>query len=420
MIVFKFGGASVKNAEAVKNLKSIIDRFDDELVVVISAMGKMTNALEKLCSSYFYGQSDKLDHLKKIKDFHVEIASLLFDDKSQLVFDDLNTIFSNLEKEINQKPTDNYSYEYDKIVSFGEILSTKIVAAYLNFEKQNCEFVDIRPLLKTDDTFQEGKVDWMQTNKLMQDFFKFNTTKVYITQGFIGSTFDEKTTTLGREGSDFSAAIIANSLQAKSVTIWKDVAGVLNADPKWFDNTEKLDNISYHEAIELAYYGATVIHPKTIKPLQNKQIPLFVKSFVSPEAEGTVINENRLSDKLKPSFIFKMDQVLLSISPRDLSFIMENNLSDIFGVFAKYRIKINLMQNSAVSFSVCMDNHPHKIEKLIKDLELEYKILYNCDLELATIRHYNQATIDRVLTDKKVYLEQKTRHTARFVMKTKE
>jgi aspartate kinase len=419
MIVFKFGGASVKNADAVKNLKSIIDRFpSDKIVVVISAMGKMTNALEEHCNNYFHSKLEVNQSFAKIKDFHFEIINNLFEDKKHYIFSEVETMFAELEKITKQKPSENFPLEYDKIVSFGELLSTKIVSIYLNKTEKTAEFVDIRPILKTDETHQEGKVNWFLTEKLMKERFDFSSSRIYITQGFIGSTNFGKTTTLGREGSDFTAAIIANSLNAENVTIWKDVAGVLNADPKWFDNTQKLHNISYHEAIELSYFGATVIHPKTIKPLQNKDISLFVKSFISPSDEGTVINNNIEYDKLIPSFIFKMNQVLLSISPRDLSFIVEDNLSEIFAKFSKYRLKVNLMQNSAVSFSVCIDNIPDKISALIKDLDKEYKVLFNADLELATIRHYNQDTIDRVLTNKKVYLEQKTRHTARFVMKT--
>lgn len=420
MKVFKFGGASVKNAEAVKNVGTVINRYNEKLLVVISAMGKTTNGLEKVVQSYIEQDGKTKDYLKEIKDFHFTIIEELFPDSSHPVYNDIHNTFVEIEWEIDDAPTREYDYVYDQIVSIGELLSTKIVSAYLNKTGICNQWLDVRNIIQTDNTYRSAKVDWKQSENLahknIPGLFSENQ-NVVITQGFIGSSSELFTTTLGREGSDFSAGILAYCLNAESVTIWKDVPGMLNADPKWFDETKKLNNISYHEAVELAYYGASVIHPKTIKPLHNKNIPLYVKSFIDPESNGTVINENTSEDSLIPSFIFKMNQVLISISAKDYSFIMEDNLSHIFGIFSDFGIKINLMQNSAISFSVCVDFDEQKTLPLIEKLREHYKILYNDHLELVTIRHYDDKTIGRVTLNKKIIVEQKSRTTARFVMK---
>jgi len=421
MKVFKFGGASVKNADAVKNVAKVIQLHQDDLVIVISAMGKTTNALEKVVESYM-AQDDKcFELLNESKDFHFQIMSELFEDKSHKIFEEIHNTFVEIEWEIEDDPTRDFNYVYDQIVSVGELLSTKIVNAYLNDVSINSNWIDARDLIQTDNNHRDARIDWELTkscvNNKLNPILGSRNNSIIITQGFIGSSSELFTTTLGREGSDFSAGILAYSLNAESVTIWKDVPGMLNADPKWFDNTEKLSNISYHEAVELAYYGATVIHPKTIKPLQNKNISLYVKSFLNPELEGTEINKNTSEDSLIPSFIFKMDQVLISIGAKDYSFIMEDHLSQIFGLFSKQGVKINLMQNSAISFSVAVDDDKHKIPSLIDKLKQEYKVLFNKNLELVTIRHYDQKTIDRVTQNKKILLEQKTRNTARIIMK---
>jgi len=416
MLIFKFGGASVNSAAAVKNLTNVIKPYTDKLVIVISAMGKMTNAFEELLQEYF-NKGDKIQfHADKIRDFHFDIIKGLFDNSRHIIFSEIDTVFNDLQKKLSQQPSENYDYEYDRIVHYGELLSTKITSIYLNENGIANKWTDIRECLKTDSTYREAKVDWSKTAGLMNDTFTFKNERIYITQGFIGSTHDDNTTTLGREGSDFTASVIAYCLNGESVTIWKDVPGVLNADPKWFDNTVQLNNISYLEAVELAYYGATIIHPKTIKPLQNKDIPLFVKSFVSHTERGTVIDSNISEDSLIPSFIFRMNQVLISISARDYSFIMEDNLSQIFGIFADHGIKINMMQNSAISFSVSVDHDKRKLPDLIDELRTCYRVLYNANLELVTIRHYDQATIDRVIENKRILVEQKSRNTARFVM----
>lgn len=421
MKVFKFGGASVKDADAVKNVASILKRFPNEnLVVVISAMGKVTNALERLTDAVFYKKENPATVLNEIKKYHFDILEQLFNDKNHPIFNEINNTFVELDWAAEDEPTENYNYEYDKIVCMGEIISTKIVNAYLNEAGIASQWKDVRDFIQTDNTYREGKVDWELTQQLVDKklipSFQKETSSIVITQGFIGGTSENFTTTLGREGSDYTAAILAFTTNAESVTIWKDVPGVLNADPKWFDETKKLEQISYQDAIELAYYGATVIHPKTIKPLQNKKIPLHVKSFLNPEEKGTVINDV-LSPLPIPCFIFKINQVLLSISPKDFSFIMEENLSDMFNLFAERQVKVNVMQNSAISFSVSVDNDPRKLPDLIKTLQKDYRVLYNENLELITIRYYDQATIDRVTIDKKILLEVKSRYTVQLVVK---
>lgn len=423
MKVFKFGGASVKDANAVKNVGHVIQLYQDDLIVVVSAMGKTTNSLEQVVDAYFNNNENTIEKLTLVKDFHFNIINDLFENKKHPIFNEIHNTFVEIEWEIEDDPTRDYDYVYDQIVSVGELLSTKIVSAYLNEVGIDNSWQDVRNIVQTNNTHRNAKINWALTEELAQKELTNKLTKenqsIFITQGFIGSSSELFTTTLGREGSDFSAGILAHCLNAESVTIWKDVTGMLNADPKWFDETEKLDNISYHEAVELAYYGASVIHPKTIKPLHNKNIPLYVKSFISPQKEGTTINQNTSEDALIPSFIFKIDQVLISISAKDYSFVMEDNLSHIFGIFSNLGVRINLMQNSAISFSVCVDFDPQKTPLLIEKLKEDYKILYNKNLELITIRHYDQQTIDRVTIEKEILVEQKSRNTARFVVASK-
>ncbi len=430
MKVFKFGGASVRDVNAVKNVATIVNKFKGEnLIIVISAMGKTTNALERLTDALFYKKENPLAILEGIKKFHFDIVNELFPDKNHPVYDELNNTFVELDWAAEDELTEDYNREYDKIVCMGEIISTKIVDAYLNEVGIKSNWKDIRDFIRTDNTYREGKVDWELTQNLVDkelaSFFNSPfeggerdvSSNIIITQGFIGGTSENYTTTLGREGSDYTAAIVAFTTNAESVTIWKDVPGVLNADPKWFDKTEKLEQISYQDAIELAYYGATVIHPKTIKPLQNKTIPLYVKSFLNPDEKGTVINEIQ-SPLPIPSFIFKVNQVLISISPKDFSFIGEENLRDLFDLFAEKGVKVNVMQNSAISFSVSIDNDSRKLLELIKTLQKNYKVLYNENLELITIRYYDQATIERVTIGKQILLEVKSRYTVQLVVKS--
>lgn len=421
MKVFKFGGASVKNAEAVKNVGKVINLFNDDLVVVISAMDKTTNALEKVVDSYMNNDGKSFENLQLVKDFHYQIMDELFTDRKHPIFEEIHNTFVEIEWEIEDAPTREYDYVYDQIVSVGEVISTKIISAYLNLIGIKNKWVDVRNIIQTDNTHRDARLNWELTENLVKKELHLATDKasktVFVTQGFIGSSSENFTTTLGREGSDFTAGILAFCLNARSVTIWKDVPGMLNADPKWFNETQQLKNISYHEAVELAYYGASVIHPKTIKPLQNKNIPLYVKSFLNPTAEGTVINNNSTHDESISSFIIKKNQVLISIESKDYSFIIENNLSQIFGIFSNNGVKINLMQNSAISFSVVVDNNPQKMPQLINELKPFYKVLYNENLDLVTIRHYNQPAIDKVVDGKIVLLEQKSRNTIRMVLK---
>ena len=419
MQVFKFGGASVKDAEAVKNVVKVLKQFPGEpLGIVVSAMGKTTNELERLAKAFFYKTENPEEILDEIKQFHFKICNDLFSSPNHPVYTDLENTFVELHWSIEDEPTHSFDFEYDQIVSIGEVVSTKIVSAYLNEAGINNKWIDIRGIIQTDNTYREGKVDFELTESLIKKIVlpQLNMTPVFVTQGFIGGTSENFTTTLGREGSDYTASILAYCLDAKSVTIWKDVPGVLNADPKWFNQTKKIDELSYHDAIELTYYGATVIHPKTIKPLQNKNIPLYVRSFLAPAEKGTVIKDGEKRLNI-PSYIFKIDQVLISIQPKDFSFIAEDNLSDIFEMFSKHGVKINLMQLSAISFSVCCDDDQLKIKALVGDLQTVFKVLYNSGLELMTVRYYTHETIDLLTRHKIILLEQRSRFTVQMVMK---
>jgi aspartate kinase len=419
MKVFKFGGASVKNADAVRNIGNILQLYKEPLVVVISAMGKTTNALERVLNAHANGDKAKAKtELDQIRDYHISIVENLLPNPDHVILTEFSAIFSGLYSTLEENPSSYYNMAYDQLVSWGEILSTIIVSGYLNSAGLNNEWVDIRQYLKTDGAFREGRVDWKLTTHLVRERFRFDNTDLYITQGFIGSTVNNITTTLGREGSDYTAAVLASILEADSVTVWKDVPGVLNADPKWFDNTVKLDKISYLDAIELAYYGASVIHPKTIQPLKNKGIRLFVKSFLNPGEPGTVVGDETY-ENLIPSFIFKMDQVLIHIHPSDLSFIAEDNMEKIFRCFSGLGLKINLMQNSAVSFDLCVNNDQSRIPSILADLEKDFRVTCTYSLELITIRYYDDNTISRVLVNKDLLLTQKTKTIIQMVVRDK-
>ena len=419
MKIFKFGGASVKNADAVRNIGTILRKYNEPLVVVVSAMGKTTNALERVVDAHIKGNKAKARaELDRIRDYHISIVENLMSGLDDALRTELMAIFTGLYSVIDEEPSLFYNLEYDQLVSWGEILSTIIVSGHLSSAGITNEWVDIRQYLKTDSTYREGRVDWNLTTRLIRERFQFHGTEIYITQGFIGSTVNNQTTTLGREGSDYTAAVLAHILEADSVTVWKDVPGVLNADPKWFDNTVKIDKISYMDAIELAYYGASVIHPKTIQPLQHKKIRLYVKSFLSPDEPGTVIGDETY-EKLIPSFIFKMDQVLIHVHPVDFSFIAEDNLERIFRCFAGYGLKINLMQNSAISFDICVNNDQSRIPRILADLEEDFRVTCTHNLELITIRYYDDATINRVLENKDLLLTQRTKSIIQMVVKDK-
>lgn len=413
MKVFKFGGASVKEAVGVRNLADVINtQGAGDAIVVVSAMGKTTNALEEVAQLYACNQLVAAqDRWESVQAYHETIINSLTGDFSAAM-----DTFSTGHALLSEPPAGSYDRIYDQIVSLGEVISTQIVAAYLLAMGVPTQWADARRLVATDATFREGKVDWTTTESAINDYVGQFSGRVIVTQGFIGQTATGETTTLGREGSDYTAAIFAYCLNADSVTIWKDVPGVLNADPKYFDDTVLLDRLTYQDAIELAYYGATVIHPKTIKPLQNKGIPLYVRSFLRPDQPGTAIGQFEPHLPI-PSFIFKVDQWLISLHPNDFSFIAEDNLSRIFGQFADAGVKINLMQNTAVSFTVAVDNNPDKLPTLLKALQQSFRVSYNEGLELITIRYYNQQTIDRVLVNKELLLEQKSRSTVQLVVK---
>lgn len=423
MKVFKFGGASVKDAQAVQNVADIVALYKGEkLGIVVSAMGKTTNALELIVDALCKRNKSTFDDLiAERRAFHLEIMRSLFDDDNHLIFTEIESQFEALTKMYDARIPDNYDFEYDQIVSLGEVISTRIVNAYLNQRGINSGWADARELIRTNNNYREGEVDWEKTEELFKQHFlpKFEHVDVQVTQGFIGHTSEGLTTTLGREGSDYTAGIMAYCCDAESVTIWKDVPGMLNADPKWFDNTIKLESISFREAIELSYYGASVIHPKTIKPLQNKNIPLYVKSFIDPKAEGTTIQSSTTNDHTVPSFIFKMNQVLFSFTPKDFSFIVEKNLSDIFERLSRVNAKINLMQNTALKFSILLDEEKVNIDTIRTLFEDNYKVYFENGLELVTVRHYDQATLDRVTVEKEIILEQKMGETARLIVKQK-
>ena len=420
MRVFKFGGASVKDAQAVKNAGEILSQFKNEkLIVVVSAMGKTTNALEKVTQSYVQKKDDTKLLLQVVKDFHFSLIEELGFQKDDELLGEINNSFIEIEWVIEEEPSRSFAFYYDQIVSQGEMLSTKIISAYLNKANIKNEWMDVRDVLQTDNTFREGKVNYELTNKLVETKIPtlLSKSNIIITQGFIGSTSENFTTTLGREGSDYTAAILSYCVDAIEMVVWKDVAGVMNADPKLSDDAMKLEQISYHDAIELTYYGATVIHPKTIKPLENKHIPLRVCSFKAPNDKGTSIGNYQGTKPLVPCFIYKFDQILFSISAKDFSFIAEACLSRIFSLFATHDIKINLMQNSALSFSICVDNDPYKVPELLEMLKKEFRVLYNENLKLVTVRHYYPSTIDQLIKGKTVLLEQRSRQTAQIVIK---
>lgn len=416
MKVFKFGGASVNEAAGIRNLASIVSGERGNLLIVVSAFGKTTNALEGVLNSWLSADPSYKDLLNEIRRFHVSVTSDLFPEASAAM-DRIETSFAKLSEYLRSTKSSDYDFEYDQIVSYGEIWSTIIVSSYLDLMGIKAEWVDIRSNLLTDDRYRDANILWNESQARIESVFNFRETDIYVTQGFIGGTVAGHTTTLGREGSDYTAAILANMLDAESVVVWKDVPGMLNADPKWLPAAEKLDEISYREAVEMSFSGAKVIHPKTIKPLHNKKIPLFVKSFVFPSEEGTVIKSDVKVRKLLPVFIRKENQILISILPRDLSFAMGDMLSRIFHLFITHGIKVNLVEASAISLNVCVDDDRPKVESMTEDLKTEFSTVYNDNLEILSIRHYTPEAIDQVIKGREILLEQRTRSTARFVVR---
>lgn len=411
MKVFKFGGASVKDAASIRNVLDILKKQEEQdLVIVVSAMGKMTNALEAVVNDYWSG---KQASLTAVRSFHEGLMKELFE-PSHPIYDEVNNLFVEIEWAIEDEPTSTYAYEYDQIVSVGELLSTKILSAFLKQEGFDNRWLDARDVVRTDNTYRNAKVDWELTTTLIQEQSKKGFPLV--TQGFIGCTSENFTTTLGREGSDFTAAIWAHVLEVEEVVIWKDVPGVLTADPRYFKDAVCFDSLSYAEAIELAYFGAKVIHPKTIQPLKDKRIPLRVRSFVDHHLVGTVVSEGGAIEPFLPSFIVKENQLLLSIAVKDLSFVVEDHLSQIFSLFHKHNVRVNMMQNSAVSFSVCIDSDAQKVPALLEELAKDYALRYNEKAILYTIRHYNDFSVAQLLQGKKLLLEQKSRQTIQMVV----
>ena len=418
--VLKFGGASVKDSGSVRNMAEIVRSHQGKLIIVVSAMDKITRQLHRLTEEYFHKRQYSAE-LDKFWYFHQTIIDglgLAHDPDLSQAIDDLRIY---LNDRLSGEPSTDFDYEYDQIVCCGELLSSLIVNQYLNHVGIPCQWTDIRESLKTNSIYRDARINWDESEKLVLQNFNFAASRVYLTQGFIASNEKNKTTTLGLEGSDYTAAAIAYFIHAEKLIVWKDVAGIYNSDPNQFDPVVKLDAISYYEAVELAYYGAKVIHPKTIKPLENKNIPLWVKSFKEPNEPGTVITASTPNKKgvfpEVPIFILKGNQILISIAPSDFSFIAEDNLEHIFSVLARFRVKVNLMQNSAISFSVCTDYEAEKIDPVVEILKRNFKILYNSDLTLITIRHFNQETIDQITSGREVFVEQKSRKTARFVVK---
>lgn len=417
MQVFKFGGASVKDAAGVINMAQIVKQYAQQpLLVVVSAMGKTTNALEKLGKAYFYQADDIQELYDEVKQYHSAIMHELFDAGSP-VFDEIANTFVEIDWMLEDEPQDSFDFIYDQLVSVGELLSTRIVNAYLQQAGLSSQWLDVRGYIHTDNTYREGIVDWDKTCEAIQKDIPVLLQKgIVITQGFLGGTSENFTTTLGREGSDYTASIFAACLQAESVTTWKDVPGVLNADPKLFADTVKFDTLSYNEAMEMTYYGANVIHPKTIKPLQNAGIPLLVKPFSNPEAAGTVIAETSAQQYDKPIIIVKHNQVLLSVAAKDHSFISESHLGFIYNLFAKNQVKVNVLQTSALSLSVCFDHPDNRFEPLLQQLNTAFKTKYNQHLTLLTVRHYQPDTLQELTADKTILLEQLSRNTAQLVM----
>ena len=413
MKVFKFGGASIKDAPSIKNILEIISKYEkDNLVIVVSAMGKTTNALEKVVDSYFNDKAQLQSSISDVFNFHINILNNLFE-KNHFIFSELNTSFEKLGSFIKSNKSPSYSFVYDQVVSLGELISSKIIYEYLLKINIDCSLIDARNCIKTNSKYRGGKVQWDMTNKKIKELI--SDSKINITQGFIGSDSNNFTVTLGREGSDYSAAIFAYSLNAESLSIWKDVPGLLNADPKFFSNTKLLNQISYSETIELAFYGASIIHPKTLQPLQKKEIPLFVKSFKNPLSNGTVISKGVDINPLVPCYIFKENLILLKISSLDFSFMVEDNISHIFKQLHDFKMKVDVIQNSANTFSVCFFDKYNKINDLISNLEGKFKIQIHKNVSLFTIRHFDEKSIKKISNKRKLLLEQRTEKTVKLI-----
>jgi aspartate kinase len=417
MIVYKFGGASVKDAQSVRNMAKIVEAASRPLIVVVSAMGKTTNRLEAFLDEGLKGSGMHAEILKTLRQEHFQILEELIPDSEHPVYNEIEGFFEEASSMIQIHQEKDYNFIYDQVISLGELISTKIVSTWLEHIGIANHWVDIRQILKTDSNFREAIVDQEISEKLCRSVFDASEPLCFVTQGFIGADSKGFTTTLGREGSDYSAALLANYLEAESVTLWKDVDGIYNADPAIFSNVKKIETLSYQEVIKLTYYGAKVIHPKTIRPLFDKQIPLLVKSFNKPENHGSVVRKTAKSAHQQPFIILLENQILISISKEDLSFISELNLSFLFDLLHTFRLKANLMQHSAISFSFCVDTPKGKaLEELIELLHKEFKVLYNSGLQLITVRNFTNDLIRELIGNKKVLVEQRSRQTTQFII----
>lgn len=415
MKVFKFGGASVKDAESIKNVLKVLQHegFENTLIV-ISAMGKMTNAFEEIIHSYCNKKDDLNEKIDFVRNYHFTIIDSLFKENKPNIIIEIEQFFGQLSGFLITNKETDYNFIYDQIIGFGELLSTKIVSIYLNEIGVLNNWIDVRNFIKTDETYRDAYINWEATK---QNISKLNTDKLYITQGFLGSTLKGNTTSLGREGSDYSAAIFAYCLNAASLTIWKDVEGVLNADPRYFENAQLLQQISYGEAIEMAFYGASVIHPKTLKPLENKNIPLYVRSFYNLNSTGTIVGKGHCLLPQIPCFILKQQQILVSISALDFSFMVEYNLSDIFKILHNYKLKVNLIQNSALSFSVCIEDKFNNFQQFLSEINKNYKVSYFENVMLYTVRHATEEAVERIEQKGEILLKQATKGTVQLVLK---
>ncbi|WP_047246555.1 aspartate kinase [Maribacter thermophilus] len=415
MRVFKFGGASVKDADAVRNVVNVLQQVGyDNTLLVVSAMGKTTNAMEEIVNAYFKNKEEIPSKISDIVEYHNDILSDLFENKQHSIYKDFKILIDEINGFLVWNKSPNYNFVYDQVVGYGELISTTIISAYLKEVGIPNNWLDVRHYIKTNNAYRDTTVNWDATQKNMANI---NTEVLNITQGFLGSDDNNFTTTLGREGSDYTAAIFAYCLNAESVTIWKDVPGVLNADPRYFKETQLLNNISYREAIELAFYGASVIHPKTLQPLQRKEIPLHVKSFLNPKGKGTTVGKGMGIEPKVPCFIVKKDQVLMKLSSLDFSFMLEDNISEIFKLFHEFKIKVDLIQNSAISFSVCVDNKFGGLDDLLKQLKSKFKVVHQENVSLYTVRHFNSKALETLQNGYEILLEQRGKETVQLVVK---
>jgi aspartate kinase len=418
MKVFKFGGASVNSVERIQNLAAIVKRYENEpLVIIISAMGKTTNALEKVTEAFYTGQKDEALRLfDTVKQHHITTAKYLLVTGCNACLSQLNDFFTEIEWLLHDKPVREYDYYYDQVVCVGELLSTCIISHYLNETHITNEWLDVRDIIRTDNNFRDAGIEWDITRERTMTAIEEGGRSIFITQGFIGSTADNESTTLGREGSDYTAAVFANILDAESLTIWKDVEGVMNADPKLFPDAQLITELSFTEVIEMAYYGAQVIHPKTIKPLQNRKIPLYVKCFLDPALPGTVIHGKNSRD-LPPIIVIKENQALMHLNSQDFSFVGEEPMSRLYRAFSKIKIRPNLIQTGAISVQLCLDDHPEKIDRLAAEVSGIFDVQVEKQLSLLTIRHYNLDVFEELTKGKIIVLTQRSRETVQVLYK---